>query len=59
LYGSCATGLVQTLYPAQVSMLAAAHFERIVAMWKYADQLPCIVLLGDFWQLPFANKDAA
>ena len=40
-------------------MLTAAHFERILAMWKYADQLPCIVLLGDFWQLPVVDKDAA
>lgn len=32
-------------------MLTAAHFERVLAM--------CIVLLGDFWQLPVADKDAA
>eukprot|EP00435_Cladocopium_sp_Y103_P016199 s3343_g4.t1 len=24
-------------------------------MWKYADQLPCLVLLGDFWQLPVVD----
>ena len=45
-------------YPSQVSMLTAEHFERIVAMWKYADQLPCLILLGDFWQLPVVDKDA-
>ena len=28
-------------------------------MWKYADQLPCLVLLGDFWQLPVVEKGAA
>ena len=39
-------------------MLTAAHFERIHAMWKYADQLPCLVLLGDFWQLPVVDKEA-
>ena len=39
-------------------MLTAAHFERILAMWKYADQLPCMVLLGDFWQLPVVDKEA-
>ena len=39
-------------------MLTAAHFERIIAMWKYADQLPCLVLLGDFWQLPVVDKEA-
>ena len=43
----------------QVSMLTAPHFERILAMWKYADQLPCLVLLGDFWQLPVVEKDVA
>ena len=40
-------------------MLTAAHFERILAMWKYADQLPCLVLLGDFWQLPVVDATAA
>ena len=39
-------------------MLTAEHFERILAMWKYADQLPCMVLLGDFWQLPVVDKQA-
>ena len=43
----------------QVSMLTAPHFERILAMWKYADQLPCLVLLGDFWQLPVVEKGVA
>ena len=40
-------------------MLTAQHFERVLAMWKYADQLPCLVLLGDFWQLPVVDKEAA
>ena len=39
-------------------MLTAPHFERIVAMWKYAEQLPCMVLLGDFWQLPVVDAAA-
>ena len=42
----------------QVSMLTAPHFERIVSMWKYADQLPCMILLGDFWQLPVVDPEA-
>ena len=42
----------------EVSMLTAGHFEHILALWKYADQLPCLVLLGDFWQLPVVDKTA-
>ena len=42
----------------EVSMLTADHFEHILALWKYADQLPCLVLLGDFWQLPVVDKEA-
>ena len=40
-------------------MLTAEHFEHILAMWKYADQLPCLVLLGDFWQLPVVDPTAS
>ena len=39
-------------------MLTAPHFERIVSMWKDADQLPCMILLGDFWQLPVVDPEA-
>lgn len=39
-------------------MLTAPHFERIVSMWKYAEQLPCMVLLGDFWQLHVVDAAA-
>ena len=42
----------------EVSTLTAEQYERIVALWKYAEQLPCIVLMGDFWQLPVVDKDA-
>ena len=42
----------------EVSMLTAAHFEHVLALWKYADRLPCLVLLGDFWQLPVVDKEA-
>ena len=42
----------------EVSMLTAEHFEHILALWKYAEQLPCVVLLGDFWQLPVVDKQA-
>ena len=39
-------------------MLTAKHFERIFAMWKYADQLPCMVMAGDFRQLPVVDQTA-
>ena len=42
----------------EVSMLTAEHFEHILALWKYAEQLPCMVLLGDFWQLPVVDRNA-
>ena len=42
----------------EVSMLTDEHFEHILALWKYAEQLPCVVLLGDFWQLPVVDKQA-
>lgn len=42
----------------EVSMLTADHFEHILALWKYAEQLPCLSLLGDFWQLPVVDQDA-
>lgn len=42
-----------------MSMLTADHFERILGMWKYAERVPCLVLLGDFWQLPVVDKEAA
>ena len=40
-------------------MLTAEHFERIVYLWKYAEQLPTLVCLGDFWQLPVVDRAAA
>ena len=40
----------------EVSMLTAEHFDRLVAMWHAADRLPCLVFLGDFWQLPGPQK---
>ena len=42
----------------EVSMLTAEHFERVLAIWKYADKLPCWVLAGDFWQLPVVDQTA-
>ena len=41
----------------EVSMLTAAQFDRVLAMWRAAERLPCMVLLGDFWQLPVVDKD--
>ena len=43
----------------EVSMLTDAQFERVVAMWQAADKLPCVLLLGDFWQLPIVDRNAA
>ena len=43
----------------EVSMLTDAQFERVVAMWRAAEKLPCILLLGDFWQLPIVDKSAS
>ena len=40
----------------EVSMLTAEHFDRIYAMWQTAERLPCVVLLGDFYQLPGPQK---
>ncbi|CAK8991184.1 ATP-dependent DNA helicase PIF1 (DNA repair and recombination helicase PIF1) [Durusdinium trenchii] len=42
----------------EVSMLTAEQFERVVAMWTAADKLPCILLAGDFWQMPVVDKNA-
>ena len=42
----------------EISMLTAEQFERVVEMWRAADKLPCLVLLGDFWQLPVVNQHA-
>ena len=42
----------------EVSMLTASQFQRVVELWKHAEQLPAVVLLGDFWQLPVMDKEA-
>eukprot|EP00913_Durusdinium_trenchii_P012784 g12002.t1 len=42
----------------EISMLTAEQFDRLMAMWRAADKLPCMVLLGDFWQLPVMDKEA-
>ena len=42
----------------EVSMLTALQFQRLVELWKYAEQLPAVVLLGDFWQLPVMDREA-
>ena len=42
----------------ELSMLSGEHMDRLDAMWRTADQLPCLVMLGDFWQLPGPQKDA-
>ena len=40
----------------ELSMLTAGHYDRIYAMWQTAEKLPCIVLMGDFYQLPGPQK---
>ena len=40
----------------ELSMLTAEHFDRIYAMWQTAEKLPCVVFLGDFYQLPGPQK---
>ena len=42
----------------EISMLTDRHFERVLAMWKAADKLPCMLLVGDFGQLPIMDRDA-
>ena len=42
----------------EISMLSANDFDRIVAMWRAASKLPCLVLLGDFWRLPGPHRGA-
>ena len=42
----------------EVSMLTDWQFEHLVALWQYAEQLPTLVLLGDFWQLPVVDPDS-
>ena len=41
----------------EVSMLTATQFERVLAMWQAAEKLPCLLLLGDFWQLPIVDRN--
>ena len=40
----------------ELSMLTAEHFDRLYAMWQTAEKLPCLVFLGDFYQLPGPQK---
>ena len=42
----------------EVSMLTAKHFEHILALWKHAEKLPVVILLGDFYQLPVMEQNA-
>lgn len=39
-------------------MLTAEQFDRVAAMWSAADKLPCLLLVGDFWQLPVVDRTA-
>eukprot|EP00971_Amphidinium_carterae_P130373 2582834-Amphidinium_carterae.3 len=40
----------------ELSMLNADHMDRLYSMWCAASKLPCLVLLGDFWQLPSPSR---
>ena len=40
----------------ELSMLTAEHYDRIYAMWRTAEKVPCVVFLGDFYQLPGPQK---
>lgn len=42
----------------EVSMLTDVQFERVVAMWKAADKMPCLLLVGDFCQLHIVDRAA-
>jgi hypothetical protein len=42
----------------EVSMLTADQFERLLIMWEAADRIPCVILLGDFYQLPIVDSTA-
>ena len=38
--------------------LSAEHFDRLLEMWNAADRRPCLLLLGDPWQLPNIDGDS-
>ena len=40
----------------EISMVEKTDFERVVRMWQAAEKLPCLLLVGDFEQLPGASK---
>lgn len=42
----------------EVSMLTDKQFEHILTLWKHAEQLPALVFLGDFYQLPVMEAGA-
>jgi hypothetical protein len=39
-------------------MLTSKQFERLLVMWEAVERVPCIVLLGDFYQLPIVDSKA-
>lgn len=36
----------------EVSMLSEGNFDHLAAMYSAASKLPCLVLIGDLWQMP-------
>ena len=43
----------------EVGQVSRDHFERIMELWKYAERLPTLVFVGDFWQLPGVDPSKA
>ncbi len=36
----------------EVGQLSQKIFERLMQLWEFAERLPTLVFVGDFWQLP-------
>ena len=43
----------------EVGQVSRDHFERIMELWQYAERLPTLVFVGDFWQLPGVDPSKA
>ena len=43
----------------EVGQLSRAIFDRIMQLWEAAEQIPTVVFVGDFWQLPGVDPTKA
>ena len=43
----------------EVGQLSRWVYERIMYLWEAAERLPCLVFVGDFWQLPGVEPSKA